>query len=200
MSKPSLILASSSPFRRQLMQNAGLVFEAHPADIDERTIEAPLAASGATPDQVALALAEAKALDVANRHSGSVVIGSDQTMSLGERVYHKPANRAEAQSHLVSLSGKTHQLNSAVVLARDGEVLWRHVAHARLTVRNLSDDFIETYLDRAGAKALQSVGAYQLEGEGIHLFSQIDGDYFTIIGLPLLPLLAELRSLDLVYG
>lgn len=200
MNTPPLILASSSPFRRQLMRNAGLVFDACPAEIDERAIEAPLAASGAAPDQVALALAQAKALDVAARRSGSTVIGSDQTMSLGEHVFHKPANRTEARNHLLSLSGRTHQLNSAVALARDGEILWRHISHARLTVRDLSEDFIESYLDRAGEKALQSVGAYQLEGEGIHLFSHIEGDYFTIIGLPLLPLLAELRKLGLIYG
>lgn len=200
MIKTPLILASSSPFRRMLMDNAGLTFEAYPASIDERAVEAPLAENGASPQEVALALAEAKALDVARRHPDAIVLGSDQTMSLGDRVYHKPAHRDEAKSHLLSLSGKTHQLNSAMVLARGEDVLWRHVSEARLTVRDLSDGFVETYLDRVGDKALQSVGAYQLEGEGVQLFSAIEGDYFTIIGLPLLPLLAELRRLGVIHG
>lgn len=200
MRNTPLILASSSPFRRMLMDNAGLTFEAYPASIDERAIEAPLAQSGASPQEVALALAQAKALDVARHHPEAIVLGSDQTMSLGDRVYHKPAHRAEAKTHLLSLSGKTHQLNSAIVLARGSEILWRHVSEARLTVRDLSDSFVEAYLDRVGDKALQSVGAYQLEGEGVQLFSAIEGDYFTIIGLPLLPLLAELRRLGVIHG
>ncbi len=195
-----LILASSSPFRRMLMDNAGLRFEAHPARIDERAIEAPLAESGASPQDVALALAQAKAMDVAAHYPDAIVLGSDQTMSLGERVYHKPAHRDEAKNHLLSLSGKTHQLNSAIVLVRGAEVLWRNISEARLTVRDLSEGFVESYLDRVGDKAFQSVGAYQLEGEGVQLFSAIEGDYFTIIGLPLLPLLAELRRLEVIDG
>ena len=196
----SLVLASSSPFRRQLMENAGLQFLAQAADIDERAIEAPLEAAGASPDEVALKLAAAKALDVSHKNPAKLVIGSDQTMSLGSRVYHKPKDRAAAKDHLLSLSGKTHRLNSAVAFARDGQVIWEHVAHADMTVRPLTDEFVERHLARVGDKALKSVGAYQLEGEGIQLFEKIDGDYFTIIGLPLLAVLGELRRLGEIDG
>lgn len=196
----SLILASSSPFRRQLLENAGLDFDAIAADIDERAIEAPLKESGAGPDAVALHLARAKALDVSKRFPEALVIGSDQTMSLGVRVYHKPATLADAHAHLLSLSGATHRLNSGVAFARGGEVLWDFVGHANMTVRVLTDDFVERHLARVGAKALQSVGAYQLEGEGIQLFEQIDGDYFTIIGLPLLAVLGQLRRMGEIDG
>ena len=196
----SLVLASSSPFRRQLMENAGLQFLAQAADIDERAIEAPLEAAGASPDEVALELARAKALDVSYKNPAKLVIGSDQTMSLGSRVYHKPKDRGAAKDHLLSLSGKTHRLNSAVAFARDGQVIWEHVAHADMTVRPLTDEFVERHLARVGDKALKSVGAYQLEGEGIQLFEKIDGDYFTIIGLPLLAVLGELRRLGEIDG
>ena len=196
----SLVLASSSPFRRQLMENAGLQFLAQAADIDERALEAPLEAAGASPDEVALKLARAKALDVSHKNPAKLVIGSDQTMSLGSRVYHKPRDMAAAKDHLLSLSGKTHRLNSAVAFARDGQVIWEHVAHADMMVRPLTDEFVERHLARVGDKALKSVGAYQLEGEGIHLFEKIDGDYFTIIGLPLLAILGELRRLGEIDG
>ena len=196
----SLVLASSSPFRRQLMENAGLQFLAQAADIDERAIEAPLEAVGASPDEVALELARAKALDVSYKNPAKLIIGSDQTMSLGSRVYHKPKDRAAAKDHLLSLSGKTHRLNSAVAFARDGQVIWEHVVHADMTVRPLTDEFVERHLARVGDKALKSVGAYQLEGEGIQLFEKIDGDYFTIIGLPLLAVLGELRRLGEIDG
>lgn len=196
----SLVLASSSPFRRQLMENAGLQFLAQAADIDERAIEAPLEAAGASPDEVALELARAKALDVSHKNPAKLVIGSDQTMSLGSRVYHKPKDRAASKDHLLSLSGKTHRLNSAVAFARDGQVIWEHVTHADMTVRPLTDEFVERHLARVGDKALKSVGAYQLEGEGIQLFEKIDGDYFTIIGLPLLAVLGELRRLGEIDG
>ena len=196
----SLVLASSSPFRRQLLENAGLQFLAQAADIDERALEAPLEAAGASPDEVALKLAAAKALDVSHKNPAKLVIGSDQTMSLGSRVYHKPKDRAAAKDHLLSLSGKTHRLNSAVAFARDGQVIWEHVAHADMTVRPLTDEFVERHLARVGDKALKSVGAYQLEGEGIQLFEKIDGDYFTIIGLPLLAVLGELRRLGEIDG
>ncbi|WP_416065029.1 Maf-like protein [Rhizobium sp. ZK1] len=197
---PKLVLASSSPFRRMLMENAGLAFEAHAAQIDERAIEAPLEKSGATPDEVALVLAEAKAEYVSRRFSAALIIGSDQTMSLGSQVFHKPEDMADAANHLRVLAGKTHRLNSAIAIVRDGEVLWRHVAHAELTMRPLTDDFIARHLERVGVKALASVGAYQLEGEGIQLFEKIDGDYFTILGLPMLPLLAKLRELEAIDG
>lgn len=195
-----LILASSSPFRRMLMENAGLGFAAIAAKIDERAIEEPLARDGAGPDAVALVLAKAKAKEVSERYPGSLVIGSDQTMSLGDQVFHKPRDRADAANHLRQLSGKTHRLNSAIAFAKNGDILWEHVSHAQLTMRALSADFIERHLTRVGDKALGSVGAYQLEGEGIQLFSAIDGDYFTILGLPMLPLLQKLRELGMIDG
>jgi septum formation protein len=195
-----LVLASASPFRRQLMQNAGLVFEAEAARIDERAIEAPLEAGGATPEEVALALALAKARDVSGRHPDALVIGSDQTLSLGDRVYHKPRDVEEAAEHLRSFSGRTHQLNCAIALVRGGETIWEHVSHARLTARPLTEAFIAHYLSRVGTTVLSSVGAYQLEGEGIQLFDSIDGDYFTILGLPMLPLLNKLRELGAIHA
>lgn len=195
-----LVLASSSPFRRMLMENAGLDFEAVPADIDERRIEAELEGNHTRPEQVAVELARAKALEVSRRMTGSLVIGSDQTMSLGDRVFHKPKDIAEAKHHVLSLSGKTHRLNSGVALARDGKILWEYLSHADLTVRTLSADFVEGYVARCGDKLLGSVGAYQLEGEGIQLFSEIRGDYFTILGLPMLPLLDKLRDLHAIDG
>ena len=195
---PSLVLASASPFRRALLANAGLAFEARAAQVDERALERPLEESGASPVDVALTLAEAKARDVARHFPEALVIGSDQTMSLGPRVYHKPKDMAEAAAHLLSLSGKTHSLNSAVVFMSNGEVVWRHVSTAQMTVRPLSPAFVERHLQRVGERALQSVGAYQLEGEGIQLFDRIEGDYFTILGLPMLPLLAKLRELGAI--
>jgi septum formation protein len=195
-----LVLASSSPFRRLLMQNAGLTFETRAAAIDERAIEAALEAGAATPEKVALELARAKALEVSGHYPAAFVIGSDQTMSLGERVYHKPTSREEAREHLVSLSGQTHHLNSGVAIVRDGEVLWQTVARAAMHVRPLSDDYIERYLDQAGEAVMTSVGGYQLEGLGIQLFERIDGDYFTILGLPMLPLLQALRELGGIDG
>ena len=197
---PKLILASSSPFRRMLMENAGLSFEAHAARIDERVVEAPLEKAGATPDAVAFVLAKAKAADVSSRFPGSLVIGSDQTMSLGDRVFHKPKDMVDAANHLQALSGLTHRLNSAVAIIRDGVVLWEHLSHADLTMRPLTVDFIKRHLARVGERALASVGAYQLEGEGIQLFEKIEGDYFTILGLPMLPLLQKLRELGAIDG
>ncbi|MGO7048837.1 Maf-like protein [Rhizobium johnstonii] len=197
---PKLILASSSPFRRMLMENAGLSFEAHAARIDERAVEAPLENAGAKPDAVALVLARAKAEEVSSRFPDSLVIGSDQTMSLGDSVFHKPTDLADAASHLQALSGVTHQLNSAVAIVSDGVVLWEHLAHAELTMRPLTVEFIARHLARVGERALSSVGAYQLEGEGIQLFEKIEGDYFTILGLPMLPLLKKLRELGAIDG
>jgi septum formation protein len=195
-----LILASSSPFRKSLMANAGLDFAAVGVDLDERALEAPLRESGVTPDEVAQILAEAKAADASARHPGALVVGCDQTLSLDDRVFHKPVDMEAARRHLLDLSGRTHRLNSAVVLVRNGETLWRHVSIARLTMRTLSPGFIGRHLARVGEKALTSVGAYQIEGEGIHLFEAIEGDYFTIVGLPLLPLLAKLRDLGAIDG
>lgn len=195
-----IILASGSPFRKKILENAGVDFEAIPASIDERAVEAPLEGSGATPEDIALVLAEAKALDVSERNPGALVIGSDQTLSLDDTVFHKPADMEGARRHLLKLSGKAHHLNSAVVLVRDGETLWRHVGVARLTMRHLDPAFIGRHLSHVGDKALSSVGAYQIEGQGIQLFEQVDGDYFTIVGLPLIPLLAALRHRGAIDG
>lgn len=195
-----LILASGSPFRLAMLKNAGLDVEAVPAKVDERALEAPLKNSGASPEDVATILAEAKATEVSERLPGALVLGCDQTLSLGDEVFHKPADMEGARRHLLALSGKTHQLNSAAMLVRDGKVLWRHVGIANLTMRKLDPAFIGRHLARVGAKALSSVGAYQIEGEGIQLFEKVEGDHFTIVGLPLLPLLAELRSLGAIDG
>ncbi|BCM16245.1 Maf-like protein [Mesorhizobium sp. J8] len=195
-----IILASGSPFRKTMLVNAGLDIEAMPANVDERALEAPLKDSGASPEDVASILAEAKATEVSERKPGALVLGCDQTLSLGDEIFHKPADMEGARRHLLALSGKTHQLNSAAVLCRDGEVLWRHVGVASLTMRKLDPAFIGRHLARVGAKALSSVGAYQIEGEGIQLFEKIEGDYFTIVGLPLLPVLKELRALGAIDG
>lgn len=195
-----LILASGSPFRKKLLEHAGIGVEAIPAELDERALEAPLADSGASPEDVALVLAEAKATAVSEEHPGRLVLGCDQTLSLGDEVFHKPADMEGARRHLLKLSGKTHHLNSAVVLVRDGETLWRHVGIASLTMRKLDPAFIGRHLARVGDKALSSVGAYQIEGEGIQLFDKVEGDYFTIVGLPLLPVLEKLRELGAIDG
>jgi septum formation protein len=196
----TIILASGSPFRRAMLENAGIAVQAVPADLDERALEAPLHDSGASPEDVALVLAEAKAVSVSEKHHGALVLGCDQTLSMGDEIFHKPTDMEGARRHLLALSGRTHHLNSAAVLARDGEVLWRHVGVASLTMRTLDPAFIGRHLARVGAKALQSVGAYQIEGEGIQLFEKIEGDHFTIIGLPLLAVLAELRRLGAIDG
>jgi len=196
----SLILASGSPFRKALLVNAGVAVEAVPAELDERAVEAPLKDSGASPEDVALVLAEAKAVEVSQRVPGRLVLGCDQTLSLGARLFHKPADMEAARRTLLALSGNTHQLNSAAVLAQNGDVLWRYVGVASLTMRRLDPAFIGRHLARVGEKALQSVGAYQVEGEGIQLFERIEGDHFTIVGLPLLAVLAELRRLGAIDG
>lgn len=195
-----LILASASPFRKALLTNAGLDFLSERPEIDERAVEAPLQDSGVTPEDMALVLATAKANDISDQNPGALIIGSDQTLSLGDEIFHKPADMEAARRHLLKLSGRTHRLNSAVAIVRDGETLWSHVGIARLTMRPLDPAFIGRHLARVGAKALQSVGAYQIEGEGIQLFEKIEGDYFTIVGLPMLPLLAALRNLGAIDG
>lgn len=196
----TIILGSGSRFRRQLLENAGLAVEVDRPQIDERVAERAVEGSGLTPPELAEILAEAKAAEVSARNPGRLVVGCDQTMSLEDRLFHKPENMEAARRHLLALSGRTHELHSAVVLARDGETIWRHVSTARLTMRELDPAFIGRHLARVGAKALESVGAYQIEGEGIQLFEAVEGDHFTIVGLPLLPLLAELRRLGAIDG
>lgn len=190
----SLVLASGSQVRKLLLRNAGLDFEVDPAGIDERAAEQPLLRSGAGPDDLALALAMAKAVAVSQRRGSDLVIGADQVLDLdGERLT-KPETMDAARRQLLRLSGRSHRLHSAVACARGGEVVWSHLDSPTLTVRALDPGVIGRYLAAAGDQVLSSVGAYQLEGLGIRLFESIDGDYFTILGLPLLPLLACLRS------
>ncbi len=196
----AIVLASGSPFRRKMLEDAGLEIEVEKPQIDERAVEAAVANSGVGPEDLALILAEAKALEVSQDRPGALVIGTDQTLSLGDEVLHKPRDMEEARRRLLALSGRTHQLNSAVVLMRDGEVLWRHVGVARLTMRELDPGFIGRHLSHVGDKALSSVGAYQIEGEGIQLFETIEGDHFTIVGMPLLPMLAKLREMQAIDG
>lgn len=194
------ILASTSPFRRDLLANAGLDFDIVRPEIDERVVEETVAGSGLAPTDIASLLAEAKAVDVSERHPGRIVIGCDQILSLDEEVLHKPEDMEAARRRLLALSGKTHELHSAIVAARDGVALWRHVSTARMTVRKLDPAFIGQHLARVGDKALSSVGAYQIEGEGVQLFDRIEGSHFTIVGLPLLPLLAFLREQGVIDG
>ncbi|PYB74258.1 MULTISPECIES: Maf family protein [Rhizobium] len=196
----SLILASASSARRQLLNNAGLSYDAEAASVDERQLEQDIPEADRTPTSIAMHLAIAKARAISLRHPLSIVIGCDQTMSLGSTLFHKATDRAGAKSTLQTLRGKAHHLNSAVCLVRHGEVMWSHVSVAIMRMREFSDAFLESYLDRNGEKLFGSVGCYQLEGEGIQLFETIDGDYFTILGLPLLPLLEELRKLGINHA
>ena len=195
-----LVLASKSASRSALLAGAGLDFDTEPSRVDERAVEEPLLAAGADPGAIALHLAEAKALDVADRRPGDLVLGADQTLGLGNERFVKPDSVAEAREHLVRLRGRTHELHSALVLARDGEVLWRHVSVARMTMRAFTDAFLDRYLAVVADEVTTTVGCYRLEGPGIRLFEAIDGDYFTILGLPLLPLLAELRHQGIIQG
>lgn len=195
-----IILASGSAHRRMLLANAGLEFSVEKPDIDERAVEAALAGSGTNPEDVAAILAEAKATGVSERHQEALVIGSDQTLSLDDERFHKPADMEAARRQLLRLSGSTHQLSSAVVLVRGGETLWRHLAVAHMTMRRLDPAYIGRYLSRVGDAALSSVGCYQIEGQGIRLFEKIEGDFFAIVGLPLLPLLAALRQERAIDG
>jgi septum formation protein len=194
--KDQLILASQSRARQMLLTNAGIAFEAVPADIDERAVQQ---ASGlTTPGEIAALLAREKARSVSSRQPGKYVIGADQTLALGDRLFSKPAGRAQAAEQLRALAGRAHELHSAIAVARDGKILFAEIAIARMTMRPLDEAGIDAYLDAAGEAVTSSVGAYQLEGLGVHLFERIEGDHFTILGLPLLPLLAFLRSEQLL--
>jgi septum formation protein len=194
--KSPLILASQSSARKMLLANAGLEFKVITADIDERGIQA--ASKLSNPREVALLLAREKANAVSVRHPGSYVIGADQTLALGERLFNKPAGRPQAMAQLRDLAGNSHELNSALAVARDGKIIFEDVSVARMALRQMSEAELEAYLDAAGDAVTSSVGAYQRESLGIHLFERIECDHFTILGLPLLPLLAFLRGERLV--
>lgn len=191
-----LVLASLSPFRAQLLKNAGLSVRVEGARLDERAVEQQNSSLSAI--ELAQKLAMEKAHDVSQRFPQALVIGCDQVLEFDGRVLHKVANMNEAYQRLQALSGKTHYLHSAIALIQDGRPVWNDVATAAMMVRRLDRGFINRHLARAGEKVLASVGAYQLEGEGVQLFEKIDGDYFTIIGLPLLPLLAQLRAMGAI--
>ncbi|WP_172121688.1 Maf family protein [Devosia sp. 919] len=188
-----LILASQSATRKALLIQAGLRFAAHPAAIDERRTEATILNEGGGGRAVAMALSSAKALNISLLHPGALVIGADQTLTFGGQLLHKPANRQRAAAQLRQLSGQTHQLHAAVALARGGEVVWSFVDTVELTMRGISDAEIKAVLDAEGDAVLASVGSYRLEGPSIQLFERVQGDYFSILGLPLLPLLGALR-------
>ncbi len=194
----NLILASASSSRHALLENAGLTFEVVPAALDERAAEQPLIQAGAMPEDIAIALAMAKAASVSEAHPGALVIGADQVLELEGKRLTKPADMEAARHQLLLLSGKTHLLHSAIACARGGAIAWEHIETARLKMRRLAPAFIGRYLAAAGPDALTSVGAYQIERRGIQLFEKVEGDYFAILGLPLIPLLAFLRSEGIV--
>lgn len=189
----TLVLASASAIRRSMLQAAGLAFEVDPANVDEAGAKAGFRDAGLTPREQASALAELKALSVSERRGG-LVIGADQMLALDTETLDKPRDMGEARDHLQRLRGRDHELLCAAVVARDGAVIWRCVQTPKLRMHAFSDGFMDAYLARAGDAVLASVGAYQLEGLGAQLFERVDGDYFSVLGLPLLPLLAFLRE------
>lgn len=195
-----LVLASESPFRRKMLEAAGLEIVTVAAEIDERAIERALGTSARDGETVAMVLAEAKAVEVSGRYPEALAIGADQTLSFEGELMHKPRTTDEARANLLRLRGRTHQLHSAVALARRGTTIWRHVSTVDMKMRELDAGYVGRYLAQIGDRALQSVGSYQIEAEGIQLFERIGGDYHAIIGLPLLPLLAELRALGAIDG
>jgi len=190
--KEPLILASQSHARQVLLANAGINFESEPAAIDERQIQQKSNLS--TPRDIAALLAREKCLFVSRRRPGRYVVGADQTLALGTRLFTKPSGRTQAAEQLRALAGRSHELYSAVAVARDGKILFEKIVIARMSMRALSEAEIGAYLGEAGAAVTSSVGAYQLEGLGVHLFERIEGDHFTILGLPMLALLEFFRS------
>jgi septum formation protein len=192
-SRHRLILASKSAGRAAVLRGAGLAFEQIVANVDEESIRDSLRADGVPTAKQADLLAETKAMKVSANHAG-VVLGADQMLEVDGQPMDKPASMAEARYHLVRLRGKTHILQTAIVACVEGAPVWRHLAQPKLRMRNFSDAFLDAYLAAIGDAALASVGAYQIEGMGAQLFDRIDGDHFSIIGLPLLPLLGWLRD------
>ena len=188
-----IILASGSASRKALLAGAGIKAETVKPLLDEESAKAAMRAEGVSIRDQAMALAELKALKVSSQRSG-LVIGGDQMLALGERAFDKPADLANARRHLEALSGQSHRLETAIVIAEDGAIVWKYLARPKLTMRALSEDFISSYLECTGEDVLSTVGGYKLEGLGSQLFTEIEGDYFSILGLPLLPLLDYLRT------
>jgi len=189
----AVTLASGSASRRALLAAAGVRAEAVPPNVDEESYRTAMRADGVPVRDQAMQLAEMKALRVSQSRPG-LVIGGDQMLALGEQAFDKPRDLAEARDHLIRLSGKSHTLETAIVVCEDGRSVWRHLARPKLTMRPLSPEFIDSYVDQCSGELLTTVGAYQLEGLGAQLFARIEGDYFSILGLPLLPLLDYLRT------
>ena len=181
-----------------MLRDAGVAFAVAPAMLDESAVTASMAAEGGGGAEVAVALAALKARRVSSHRPGALVIGADQVLVCDGRTFEKPATLAQARDDLRALRGRTHELMSAVCVVRDGQTLWQHLARARLAIRPFTETFLETYLDAAGASVVAAVGAYQVEGLGAQLFSKIEGDYFAVLGLPLLPLLDFLRGHGIV--
>ena len=196
MASRPLILASGSAYRRKMLQAAGLAFRIVPTDVDEAALKRGLAAQMPKPAPAAIAdaLARAKAQSVSVQHPGATVVGADQILAVGDELLDKPGDLAAARAQLERLRGKTHRLFSAVAVAEAGQVLWTHVGEAVLAMRSFTPEFLDRYLAEAGPDLCRIVGAYEIEGPGIQLFERVEGDHFTIIGLPLVPLLAELRT------
>jgi septum formation protein len=193
-----LILASASEIRASLLRAAGVPVEVRPARIDEEAVRASLEAEGARPRDLADTLAELKARKIAEKHPGALVLGCDQVLDRAGTVFAKPQTPAEARAHLAALRGTSHKLLSAAVLYEDGRPVWRHVGEARLVMRAFSDAYLEGYLARNWDSIRHSVGGYKLEEEGVRLFDRIEGDHFTILGLPLLPLLSYLGTRGII--
>ena len=191
---PRIILASASEARHRLLASAGIAARAIPSDIDETALKARNVSAARAGGELALRLAEAKALAVSAQHGDDLVLGADQILLLGHRLFDKPRSTAEARAQLLELRGRTHLLVSAVAAAQGGGILWSHCEAAKLSMRNFTDAFLDQYIDALGDELLSTVGAYKIEGRGIQLFERVEGDHFTIIGLPLLPLLSYLRS------
>ena len=194
----AVILASASSSRARLLAAAGIVFDVVPAGVDEGEVKAALLSEGAEPFTIAEALAELKALQVSQRRPGRLVIGADQILECNGILFDKPADVDHAKAHLRALRGNAHMLLTSVCVVRDNAVLWHHNERATLTMRQFDDGFIDDYVEAAGPQICQSVGAYQVEGRGVQLFRKIEGDFYTIQGLPLLPLLDFLRNQGVV--